>query len=156
MFKIIFLDIDGVLNHEKWYSETVGNKNVGYNGNIDPFSVSLINEIIDKTDAKIIISSTWKFDFTSTCTKLYEAGLINGSIIDKTPNYQYGVRGNEIKGSIDINKIKQYVILDDDCDMLLEQKDNFIHVDSFVGVTKENVIQAIKILNNESKNSSNK
>ena len=155
MFKIIFLDIDGVLNHEKWYDKTVGNANIGYQGDIDPVSISLINQIIEETDAKVIISSTWRFDFKNTCTKLYIAGLIKGSIIDKTPNYQYthinqyGVRGNEIKGSIVINKIEQYVILDDDCDMLLEQKDNFIHIDSFVGVTEENVIEAIKILNKE-------
>lgn len=155
MFKIIFLDIDGVLNHEKWYHETVGNENIGYKGDICPATVSFVNEIIKQTGAKVIISSTWRFDFKNTCTQLYEAGLIKGSIIDKTPNYQYthinqyGVRGNEIKGSIDINKIEQYVILDDDCDMLLEQKDNFIHIDSFVGVTEENVIEAIKILNKE-------
>ena len=42
-----------------------------------------------------------------------------------------------------------YVILDDDSDMLLEHKDNFIKCDSMEGLTEENVKQTIKILNQE-------
>lgn len=43
----------------------------------------------------------------------------------------------------------KYVILDDDSDMLDTQRNNFIHTDWEVGLTEENVNDAIKILNND-------
>lgn len=43
--------------------------------------------------------------------------------------------------------ITNYVILDDDSDMLLEQKDHFIQTDSYLGINEDDVEQAIKILN---------
>lgn len=39
------------------------------------------------------------------------------------------------------------VILDDDTDMLLEQKDNFINTNGFTGLTKEDAFKAVNILN---------
>ena len=39
-----------------------------------------------------------------------------------------------------------YVILDDDTDMLLEQKDHFIQCDGMIGLTNEQVDKAIEIL----------
>ena len=73
-------------------------------------------------------------------------------------------RGVEIKQWIDTNihsdnmknwKRKKlgvdynYVILDDDSDMLLEQKDNFVRTTSEIGLTDDDVKKAILILNNE-------
>jgi hypothetical protein len=40
----------------------------------------------------------------------------------------------------------EYVILDDDQDMLYGQKDNFIHVNRVSGLTKRNINKARKIL----------
>ena len=40
-----------------------------------------------------------------------------------------------------------YVILDDDCDMLLEHKDNFIRTNSVIGLTDDDVSSAVAILN---------
>ena len=40
-----------------------------------------------------------------------------------------------------------YVILDDDSDMLLEQAEYFIKTDPYLGLSEEDVKQAIKILN---------
>ena len=40
----------------------------------------------------------------------------------------------------------EYVILDDDNDMLLGQMEHFIHIDRYYGLTQENIDQAKKIL----------
>lgn len=40
-----------------------------------------------------------------------------------------------------------YVILDDNSDMLLEHKDNFIRTDSEIGLTDDDVTGAVGILN---------
>jgi hypothetical protein len=57
--KIIFLDIDGVLNNSKWLKENKNNP-------IDPAAVNRINVIMQKTDAKIVISSSWRIKFLNT------------------------------------------------------------------------------------------
>ena len=41
----------------------------------------------------------------------------------------------------------QYVILDDDSDMLLVHADHFIHTDGYLGLSQSDAIQAVCILN---------
>lgn len=56
--KVIFLDVDGVLNCIGWLKQNDGKP---YDKNsIDPSRVELLKEIIDKTGAKIVLSSTWR------------------------------------------------------------------------------------------------
>lgn len=58
-------------------------------------------------------------------------------------------RGVEIKQYLDEHpEIENHVILDDDSDMLLSQKDHFIKTDSESGISEKNVKRAIEILNN--------
>jgi hypothetical protein len=40
-----------------------------------------------------------------------------------------------------------YVILDDDSDMLLEQAEHFVKTDTLLGLSEDDVERAIKILN---------
>ena len=55
--KVIFLDIDGVLNSMDYFEKTKGMK--GYR-EINPQKVEFLKEIVDKTNAKIVLSSTWR------------------------------------------------------------------------------------------------
>lgn len=50
--KIIFLDIDGVLNHHSLTCKSLAS--------IMPRCVRAFNRIIDATDAKIVLSSSWR------------------------------------------------------------------------------------------------
>ena len=154
--KVIFLDIDGVLNSNDWYVRTRGIAKQDQ-GDVDPETVKLVNELIEVTGSKVIMSSSWRSDFENSCEYLYERGLVSNVIIGKTPHFTYTCsndairktlcRGNEIQYILETEDIIDYVIFDDDQDMLYCQKDNFIHIDSMYGITKENVEQAIKILN---------
>lgn len=46
------------------------------------------------------------------------------------------------------DKIESYCIIDDNIDMLYEQKDNFVNCDAYCGgLTKEKADEVIKILN---------
>lgn len=47
----------------------------------------------------------------------------------------------------EIGKDFTYVILDDDADMLLEQKDYFIHTNGMIGLTEIEATRAVAILN---------
>lgn len=49
---IVFLDVDGELTYSDYYNEETAN--------IDIEKVKLLKEICDKTDAKVVISSSWR------------------------------------------------------------------------------------------------
>lgn len=50
--RVIFLDIDGELTYTGYRNEKTHN--------IDPKKVALLKEIVETTDAKIVLSSSWK------------------------------------------------------------------------------------------------
>lgn len=119
--KVLFLDIDGVLN---WVGaeDRIG----GYIG-LCPERIARFNRIFDAhPDTKIVISSTWRrsgipgvYDDVPGLIKLLQSRGIKGKFIGITPfRFGYQPRGNEIREWIDDNEkklgITQFVILDDD------------------------------------------
>lgn len=167
--KIIFLDIDGVLNHQIWYEGEVKQlrqpKEGDYSVYFSPFSMSILNTIIEETGAKVVVSSSWRTGRSvKELTEILEANGFKGEIIGKTPHlrftglegYNYSVpRGCEIKAWLETHKDilgtkmskVRYVILDDDSDMLWWQRSNFIWVDPYCGLTPKIIIRAKQILN---------
>lgn len=76
------------MNSNDWYVKTRGVG--GYNGgDIDPECIELINDLIDATGAKIIMSSSWRSDYENSCEYLYDNGLYCDAIIGKTPHFCY-------------------------------------------------------------------
>ena len=167
--KIIFLDIDGVLNHQLWFENWLNYKK---ENNIterderrwfDPRCIDLLNSITDETDAKIVVSSSWRRGKSiKDLQNLLKSVGVTGDVISKTPrltfegleDYTYSVpRGCEIKAWLETNKdilsVKmskvKYVILDDDSDMLYWQRENYIWVDRYCGLTSE-IAKKAKIL----------
>ena len=165
MRRIIFLDIDGVLNTERWHSQAIrGELKDEYGYRFDPIAVENLSRIIEETGAAIVISSSWKCMGLATMQKMWKDRQLPGKVIDTTPNSVsdefllnvdlndmdlLSIRGQEIKdwlmtkGGSDCN----YVIFDDMNDVLQEQEAHFVWVDPAVGITKVNVAQAIRILN---------
>lgn len=156
--KLIFLDIDGVLNNEQWYSS--GKAQIAYllTGendikayNFDPDNWKWIEKLIQDTGAKIVISSSWRSfslektieDFTGTAFE----PLVE-HIVGVTPYSFARHRGKEIQHYLDncTEQIESYVIFDDDTDMLENQRANFVHTDFFNGVTGKDYIKAKEIL----------
>jgi hypothetical protein len=150
--KVIFLDIDGVLNHYYWYRERRSISNLPHPlDDFDPKSVSYLNNITDKTGAKIIISSSWRFD-PDIINILHKVG-ITGEIIGCTPDLYntYGslCRGKEIDVILNkLTNIERYIILDDDTDMEQHQLPYFLKTNANgSGLNKTIMNKAIKILN---------
>lgn len=148
--KVIFLDIDGVVStfECKW--------------RLDINKLLLLYDIIYDTDAKIVISSSWRHG----CKTIEELKnkfrtfrlppLLKDTIDDIFLQYIVGmtsiagIRGEEIKQYLDThNDIESYVILDDDSDMLKEQLFNFVQTDGFEGLTTREVKLCISILKGE-------
>ena len=153
---IIFLDIDGVLNHELWYEKlhtTLSPYNLSKltkeEKDIDKDKILLLNEFCEETKSKVVISSTWRIG--RTIEELKEMFLRIGAtfeIIDKTGKCCSGIRGVEIYNWINKNPEKEinYVIFDDDSDMLLWQRENFFWVDRYCGITSTILYKAKRFL----------
>ena len=134
--KIIFLDVDGELTYSDYKNETTAN--------IDIEKVKLLKEICDKTDAKVVISSSWHGSDSYTPRIYYiliDILTSNGiEVLGDTPHIKtefeeevsqniaettledlpylkikYGTgRAAEIKKWIDEHDVDNFVILDDE------------------------------------------
>ena len=141
---------------------------------IDPSAITNLNRIISETGAKVVVSSTWRLGRTPTQLMdiLKPCGFV-GEIIDCTPHMRFlkgyddsVPRGCEIKGwlsakgfsrtpwskqqqleVIEKSQVKNYVILDDDIDMLYCQTEHFVNTSEFTGLTEEYAAKCIDILN---------
>ena len=165
MEKIIFLDIDGVLNTNWWYSQMDRNTPKDkYGYAFDPRSVANLKKILDETGADIVISSSWKSFGLSELEDMWQDRGLPGKLIGITPNSVsdemllnadldhmeiFSIRGMEIKEWMGKHgkKVSHYVIIDDMDNFLPEQKSHFVQTDPEVGITEEDANMAIKILN---------
>ena len=179
MSKYLFLDIDGVLNHDEWF-ESDDYRHHQQNWRVsmfDPACVERVNRILKETGARLVVSSSWRgmsdlkeifegvglpteFDVTPYADVVYN--------LDPFGRNEDGVdeclwwRGSEIKYFLERHPHSSYVILDDDRDMLDEQLPHFINTcgdriyrrelylkNQGSGLTDKCMNEAIKILNNE-------
>lgn len=160
--KVIFLDIDGVLNV---YCQGRDEYGCTFHKHFE----DNLKWIIEETGAKIVISSTWRRDGLDVMQNLWKHRNLPGEVIDITPTevdvVEYGTcefydlvdRGHEIQQWINDHNIDNYVIIDDDNDMLPSQRGNFVRtannkdhsdcVDIGYGLTRKCSEKVIEILN---------
>jgi len=167
--KIIFLDIDGVMNVESYITAVF---DICKRANIDPnqhmrdeyghlfcpLTVRYLNWIIESTDAKIVISSTWRMSGLSIMQEMWKHRNLPGEVIGITPNMRSfkdndlsfkkrAERGNEIKHYLEQHpEITDYVIIDDDDDVLEEQESNFVQTHPQYGLIADLATKCIEIL----------
>ena len=136
--KIIFLDVDGVLNSEQdLFSWTIESDK----------HLILLGCIVRRTNAKIVASSSWRnCGLLDTLKK--RLNDFSMSIYGKTKDI--GERGLEIKEWLDNhNGIESFVILDDeDFDIKSYFPDNFVQTSMKIGLQKEDAEKCIAILSN--------
>lgn len=144
--KIIFLDIDGVLNSLQWDQSKKLSEDRFRDANrsifdrtceeIDPAALMLLKDFVLKHDIKIVISSSWRIItpykrmieiFAKICWR-------NAPVIGETPviNEIGSIRGNEIDLFLATmhEKVEKYAILDDSSDMTIFQKEShFVQTD---------------------------
>jgi hypothetical protein len=156
--KVIFLDIDGVMNEEKSRSRCVG-----YEG-MDDSKAENLAKIVKATGAKIVLTSTWKEEWQKKDKK--RQGILGDyldkklkkqgvAVWDKTPSVDeedgcHYSRGEGILAYIRENRVTAFVILDDyqfdydGCGLT----DYFVKTDAYDGGLTEQLAQrAIQIIN---------
>lgn len=150
--KILFLDVDGVLNSLLFF-RTRPRSDYLSDDRLDLQAIERLNRITDETGAKIVVSSTWRLPYVwnnqlaMLIVALQKTG-IKGEIIGMTPDHQtqYG-RGGEIQDWMNNCglQIDSFVILDDDSDM--DHLTNHLVQTKFVDGLQDNHVEAaIKIL----------
>ena len=149
--KIIFLDVDGVLNND----DTTSTYRVfaGW----EKKCIYRLNHIIRKTDAAIVISSSWRMHRSmNEIIHLFNVEMgIRGTILGSTPVQNIEERGAEISAWMKFFKkkigrdIDRFVIIDD-VDPLMFQ-DHWIETDTCIGLTNKEVEKAVCSLNGDRK-----
>lgn len=154
--KIIFLDIDGVLNH------------VNTKEPVDPQKLELLKFIVDSTQSKIVLSSSWRV-CNEPGTPQYSQWLYlldmlqteNLSISDVTP-YKEFIRPLEISLWLkDHPEVTSWVSLDDDF-LPEDYEDEGLNPERLIlttyfgpGLTLSHAKKAIKLLNEKGEQNEN-
>lgn len=152
--KVIFLDVDGVLNDRHTLERE---PTTGYIG-VDETKCQLLSEIVQKTGCRIVLSSTWR-KHPKMLPYLYQklGPVVHGSIVGQTPVldeltaastlYRGHTRGDEIaawlKGT---DSAYHFLILDDD-PCMGELREHCLQTDTHIGLTPQLAEQAIERLN---------
>jgi hypothetical protein len=108
--RVIFLDIDGVLAPIRRWDRY---------GDLDPACIQVLNEIVARGGADVVVSSTWRYGKTiAELQAMLDAQGFSGRVLDKTPTGAPGAdRGEEIAAWLAEHAVDGYVIIDDHADM---------------------------------------
>lgn len=169
MKKVIFLDFDGVLNTENYQAQLYRDGKPQWDdfGQVfDPEAIENLKMVLDAVpDALLVINSSWKLEGFGKMKELWKKRGLPGRIHGITPDYvpdllnidledydniaMLAGKGNEVKQWLDENVPEgcRYVILDDMPDFLPEQTPYHICTDPRVGLTVEDAVKAIQLLN---------
>lgn len=147
--KVLFLDIDGVLNSEEWalkkYQEGITG---ALQSEFDVEAVRHLNSIIEKSQAKVVISSSWRLihELEYIVEMLRKFGF-KGDVIGKTPRSKMsGWRGNDIRRWLNEHpEVHRFAILDDDSDMR-GVEDHFVQTSWMKGLQEEHVPKVLALL----------
>ncbi|MBQ7827978.1 MAG: hypothetical protein IJ386_06910 [Clostridia bacterium] len=153
--RVIFLDIDGVLNSAA-YDRGKGE----LDGNIDSTRLPLLKRIAAEGDARIVLSSTWRYYWNSDPEKRGKVGEeldrifreAELPIFDKTPEIEgriNTVRPDEIKAWLQAHPdVESFVIIDDIIFGWGDLQDRVVHTSYYMGhgLGFSHVFEALRIL----------
>ena len=154
--KVLFLDIDGVLNSVKYDRERRET-----DGNVDVSRLPILRRIVEETGARIVLSTTWRRHWDRDEAKcdgigrqladlFAEYGL---DIYDKTPWHPDGDRAEEIMRWLDTGDryVTAFAILDDIRFGWGELEEFLVRTDERIGygLEESHADRVIRILNGE-------
>ena len=135
--KIIFLDIDGVMN--RLGSEEQQRTKHMYQGAVgwDEDLVKRFNKLLLDADAHWVLSSSWRHA-ERWRLDMFQMGTDVKRLVDRTPHLPGEIRGKEIDLWLKKHPMAEnYAIIDDDSDMLPWQGRHFFHTNYAEGLTPE-------------------
>lgn len=153
--RVLFLDIDGVLNSTHWEQERA-KLNHGMHRppdgffplapqhmrrklwDLDPKAMETLQGIVADYEFKIVISSGERIgesiEYFESLFRLRGCNFPNGTIIGMTPSLGTDHRGDEIEAWLQSADPCQYIIIDDRSDFHQYQKPHWIQTDRKIGL----------------------
>lgn len=119
MKRILFLDIDGVANCERFrraaFTEAIALvKGLADERLIDPERVARLNAIVEATGAEVVISSDWRLEHPHPLmAEMLARRGFTGTVIGETERKLSSTRAIEIRWWVQKHKPDRYVALDD-------------------------------------------
>ena len=152
--KVLFLDLDGVLNT----FTSRRRKGLSYYSDIiDEDKLRHIKEIVKKTECEIVLTSSWRKYWNNRGTQIDSAGKaiqnafnsLGLTIYSKTPVIENAYRNQEIVSWLKNNgMVEQYVILDDkDFQWSEDLRRHWVACSDETGFTATQIDVAVNILN---------
>ena len=135
---------------KKYLKKLVKKNEIGrmkyYQSQMCPVRMEWLNELCESTNSAVVLSASMRGSWdVLNLNKIFHHCGATFQIISKTGHSESRVRGVEIKEWLEKNcmywfgvnyyDFHHYAILDDDSDMLLNQQDNFFHVDRYAGLS---------------------
>ncbi len=143
--KVIFLDFDGVLNSWDWWGRQPKHTRDQHRYLLDPAAIGLLNQLVMRTDAHVVISSSWRLNSEMRPASTLCVCGFTGVILGQTA-FLAKARGHEIQRWLDEHAdVETFVILDDDSDMV-HLAERHIKTSQQTGLTQEDVDRAVKML----------
>lgn len=133
---VLFLDIDGVLN-----STDRSRNNI-------PYSVFMEDGLeflrhLHSQGVAIVVSSSWRL----VRSKDNLSEILGVPVHDVTPRSAFdSCRGREIQSWLDANGNPDYCIIDDDGDMLPEQRGRFVQTTCERGIQQQHMGDVLRVL----------
>ena len=147
--KVLFLDVDGVLNSEETFT-----KDPHAHFPIDAYMAFLVGRIEMNTCCKVVLSSSWRHHGESVEHIKKRVVPIFDITVSRpvVGGAEMKERGYEIQEWLDRHpEVTHYAILDDDSDMLEEQLPNFFKTEWKTGLTTDIAEKVIQHLNRKKK-----
>jgi hypothetical protein len=136
--RVLFLDIDGVLNSHKTclaYGGIPHGLTPEDVAMLDPMALEMLRALCDTADLSVVVSSSWRI--------LHHWDAIGRALelptMDATPRLP-GCRGDEIAAWLETSPfpVEAYAIVDDDSDMLPDQMPRFVKTQHAEGLSYAN------------------
>lgn len=152
--KIIFLDVDGVLNTRKTIRRLNCCNEFIF---VDTRKILRLRDIVERTGAKLVLSSTWRFGAERDAL-YFEREALRELVaefrrvrcplwFDITPYFPHAKRWQEINAWLMLHpEVDEFVILDDLGDELKPFADQLVLTNKLEGLTKERAELAISML----------
>lgn len=145
--KLIFLDIDGVLNDHRYNEASMS-------GAILPECVARLNRILEATDARIVLSSAWRYmligramSVTGFDYLLRTHGVIANRLVGRTcADEEVKERGWQIHEWRKANDHRGRYVVIDDMDLHISPLHPFVRTDGGCGLADADADAAIRHL----------
>ncbi len=163
--KVIFLDIDGVLNTQQTFKDIYEEYQESHKRRVelDEIRIAYLSEIVKKTNAYIVLISSWRIFghmedgiFVPTNKRTVELQRLfakyNIFIYDMTPFLES--REEEIREWLYNHDVEEYLIIDDEAFNYNEEERERLIKTSFylknapdIGLSEKHINEAVKKLN---------